>query len=240
LLPSLPTGWLHAKIGDLAQVGTGVTPLKSNKRFYEPPEIPWVTSAVVNNNFVNEPEQFVSRLALEKTNLQLYPPGTLLLAMYGEGKTRGKCSELRFPSTTNQALAALQVESVEPQLKPYLKLFLLKNYHDMRLLSSGGVQPNLNLGIIENHWIPICSPAEQAEIVRILDARIDAADALEAEIDTALTRANVLRQSILKKAFSGQLVPQDPGDEPAAVLLARIRAERAKAPKAAGKRRAPA
>ena len=235
-LPLLPDSWSHTKIGFLAQVGTGVTPLKSNKAFYNPPEIPWVTSGAVNASYVEKPGHFVSRQALEETNLQIYPSGTLILAMYGEGKTRGKCSELKFESTTNQALAAIQVERVEHFLKPYLKMFLLKNYQDMRLLSSGGVQPNLNLGIVENHWVPICSPAEQAEIVRILDARLEAADALEAEIDAALTRADALRQSILKKAFSGQLVPQDPIDEPASALLERIKAERLKAPKKTRKR----
>jgi type I restriction enzyme S subunit len=83
-----------------------------------------------------------------------------------------------------------------------------------------------------NIRLPLCSPAEQAEIVRRLDARLEAADALEAEIDGGLTRASALRQSILKKAFSGHLVPQDPNDEPAAVLLEQIKADRAKAPKA--------
>ncbi|WP_199861294.1 MULTISPECIES: restriction endonuclease subunit S [unclassified Roseovarius] len=74
--------------------------------------------------------------------------------------------------------------------------------------------------------------AEQAEITRILDARLDAADKMEAEIDATLTRADALRQSILKQAFAGKLVPQDPTDEPAATHLARIRAERAQAPRA--------
>jgi type I restriction enzyme S subunit len=88
-----------------------------------------------------------------------------------------------------------------------------------------------------NIRLPLCSPAEQAEIVRRLDARLEAADALEAETDAALTRADALRQSILKKAFSGQLVPQDPEDEPAATLLERIKAERATSSKYGRKRR---
>jgi len=84
---------------------------------------------------------------------------------------------------------------------------------------------------VKRTLVPICSPAEQAEIVRLLDAKLSAADRLEAEIDAALTRADALRQSILKQAFSGRLVPQDPTDEPATTLLARIKADHAKAPR---------
>ena len=82
----------------------------------------------------------------------------------------------------------------------------------------------LSISKVGNLLVPICPPAEQAEIVRILDARLDATKALEAEIDANLARADTLRQSILKQAFSGKLVPQDPDDEPATVLLKRIKA----------------
>jgi type I restriction enzyme S subunit len=95
----------------------------------------------------------------------------------------------------------------------------------------------LSISKIEALPIPLCSPAEQAEIVRILDARLSAADALSAEIDAGLRRADALRQSILTAAFSGRLVPQDPADEPVAALLARIRAARAAAPKPARRKR---
>ena len=74
--------------------------------------------------------------------------------------------------------------------------------------------------------VPICSPTEQAEIVRVLDLHLAAAARLETEIDANFARAEVLRQSILKKAFSGQLVPQNPDDEPAAILLQRIKVEK--------------
>ena len=88
----------------------------------------------------------------------------------------------------------------------------------------------LSISKVENLAVPICSPAEQAEIVRLLDTYFEAAEMLDTEIDANLARADALRQSILKKAFAGQLVTQDPDDEPASALLERIRAGRAKAP----------
>lgn len=102
--------------------------------------------------------------------------------------------------------------------------------------STSGVN-NINAKELQELQVPICSPAEQTEIVRILDAKLEAADALEAEITAALTRTDALRQSVLKKAFSGRLVPQDPTDEPASALLDRIKASRAAAPKANRKRK---
>ncbi len=88
--------------------------------------------------------------------------------------------------------------------------------------STSGVN-NISAKELQELSVPICSSAEQSEIVRILDARLEAAEMLEAEIDTNLARAEALRQSFLKKAFAGQLVPQDPDDEPASTLLTRIR-----------------
>ena len=87
----------------------------------------------------------------------------------------------------------------------------------------------INQGHIRGFVLPLPSLAEQSEVVRILDERLESADSLQAEIDANLARAEALRQSILKKAFSGQLVPQDPADEPAHALLTRIRASRGRA-----------
>ena len=105
--------------------------------------------------------------------------------------------------------------------------------------STSGVN-NISAKELQELNVPICSPAEQAEIVRILDARFEAVEALDNDIGASLTGAEALRQSILKKAFTGELVPQDPADEPACALLARIRTGRAKAPAARRRRRAPA
>jgi len=113
---------------------------------------------------------------------------------------------------------------------PYVTYFLnspLANEHGKGVKTDGVNQSNINASKLQEYPFPYCPSAEQAEIVSLLDARLDAADALEAEIDAALRRAAALRQSILRKAFSGQLVPQDPSDEPAGVLLKRAKAEKA-------------
>lgn len=89
--------------------------------------------------------------------------------------------------------------------------------------STSGVN-NISAKELQELEVRFCCIEEQAEIVRILDARLEAADTLGHEIDATLARAEALRQSILKRAFLGELVPQDPNDEPAQNLLARIRA----------------
>lgn len=202
----LPEGWKYVNIEDIAKVGTGATPLKSNKRYYENGKIAWVTSGALNDEFVRNATDYVTELALKETNLSLYPKHTLLLAMYGEGKTRGKCSELLIEATTNQAIAAISFENHDIRVKPFLKYFLLKNYNDIRMLSSGGVQPNLNLGIVKKTKLPFPSIEEQHLIVQEIESRLSVADKMEESIAQSLQQAEALRQSILKKAFSGELV----------------------------------
>lgn len=88
-------------------------------------------------------------------------------------------------------------------------------------------RPRINTTQLKDVVIPVCDPAEQQAIVDELDKRLSEVDQLDQTITTALQQAEALRQSILKKAFSGQLVQQDPNDEPASVLLERIQAEKA-------------
>lgn len=226
-LPELPEGWVWASVDQLASIGTGVTPLRSKAIFFEGGEVPWVTSGALNHEFVSVASDLVTSTALKECRLDLYPIGTLLVAMYGEGKTRGKCSELAIPATINQAIAAIVLEGYALECKAHLKSFLLKSYEDMRKHASGGVQPNLNLQIIKTVAVPLPPAKEQRSIQSLLSVHLEAAREQQAAIETALKQSTAQRQNILRAAFSGQLVPQDPDDEPATVLLERIRAERA-------------
>ena len=207
-LPALPEGWCWATVAQTAKVGTGATPGRSRKsRYYNGGSIPWVTSKCVNSALVLQPSEFVTERALAECNLTVYPPGTLLLAMYGEGKTRGKCAELRIESTTNQALAAIQAN---PLVKKYLRIFFTKIYQDIRQVASGGVQPNLNLGVIRGIAVPLPPNPEQAVIVKGVEDQLSVVQHLEANLNSRKRTTQNLRQSILKQAFSGKLVPPRP------------------------------
>lgn len=105
--------------------------------------------------------------------------------------------------------------------------FWLSKTRELRGINMGAAQPNLNTEIIKNYSIPYCPFEQQKEVVTEIESRLSVADKIEETIAQSLKQAEALRQSILKKAFSGKLVPQDPDDEPAEKLLARIRAERA-------------
>jgi type I restriction enzyme S subunit len=195
---SLPDGWTWANIDQLADVGTGATPKRDKLSYWSDGDVPWVTSSVVNGDYVDHASEFVTKLALAETNLSLYPIGTLLIAMYGEGKTRGKCAELRIPASTNQALAALQVD---PSIRGYLRNFLELNYEEMRKVASGGVQPNLNLSLVRAVCVPLPPIAEQTRIIAEVDRHLSIIREVESEVDANLQRAQALRQSILHTSF---------------------------------------
>ena len=203
---ALPTGWVMATVEQLAAVGTGATPLKSNRAYYEAGDIPWVTSSALNYDFIKESEDFVTELALDETNVKLFPAHSLLVAMYGEGKTRGKVSELLIDATTNQACAALVFDGLAICLKDYVKLFFQKNYDDIRRLSSGGVQPNLNLSLIKGTEIPLPPLKEQKQIVGKLDELLTVIANVYEEISRLSRRCKALRKSVLSASFAGNLI----------------------------------
>lgn len=202
-------GWRRRTVGDLVEVATGATPLRKNPAYYKGGKVPWVKSGAVNRDPIMEADEFITEKAIRETNAKVFPAGTLVMAMYGEGATRGKVAELGIPCATNQALAALIFSDTASDLRHFLKLALQSQYDAMREDAAGGVQPNLSLGAIRDIEVDVPPPGEQAEIVRIVQRMFTLADAIEARVTAAAARANKLPQAILSKAFRGELVPTE-------------------------------
>ncbi len=228
------SSWVNSNIGELAQVATGKTPKRTEVKYWENGSIPWLTSSSTGEIYTDVAEQFITPVALKECTLKIFSPGTLLLAMYGEGKTRGQVTELKINAACNQACAAIICNKEKIELQ-FLKMRLMENYQETRKAAAGGNQPNLNLNKVRE--IPVIVPPlpEQAEIVRRVEQLFAYADTIEKQVNSALTRVNNLTQSILAKAFRGELTAQwraeNPdlisGENSAAALLEKIKAERA-------------
>lgn len=204
--PELPSGWCWTTVGALVDVATGATPLRTNSKFFGG-TIPWVTSGAVNAGLITEPSEFISEIAIRETNAKVFPVGTLLVAMYGEGQTRGRVAELGIEAATNQAVAALLFDEHSVPLRGYLKLFFLENYERIRQLSFGGVQPNLSMGVIRETTIPLPPYEEQQEITKRVSELLEVATRIEKAIEAAAVRTERSSQAILDKAFRGELNP---------------------------------
>ena len=214
--------WVVTEIQSVSRVGTGSTPLRSHSNYYSESGTPWITSAATSQRIVMAAEKYVTDAAIKAHRLTLYPVGTLLVAMYGEGKTRGQVTELGIDATINQACAAVVVdESIA--VRGFVKLALQANYVEMRALAEGGNQPNLNLSKIKEFPLSLPSIPEQNEVVRRVDALFEVADSLQRRHGETIAQGEKLTPSVLAKAFRGELVPQDPNDEPAGEMLERIK-----------------
>lgn len=221
-----PPGWITVELGDIATIGSGATPKRTEPRYWVDGDIPWVTSGQVSQRAISQPAGFITKEALDETSVRMWPSGTLLMAMYGEGKTRGNVAELLLDATCNQACAAICLRDEFQPARRFIWLALQARYEENRRLGGGGVQENLNLGLIRGLRLALPSFGLQLELVAEAERRLSLLDAAERAVDASLIRAGMLRRSLLAAAFAGRLVPQDPADEPADVVLDRLREDR--------------
>jgi type I restriction enzyme S subunit len=233
-LPELPQGWVWSALGESFQVEVGATPSRKESGYWDG-GIPWVSSGEVRFSRITQTKETISEAGLRNSSTQINPVGSVLLGMIGEGKTRGQVAILDVEATNNQNCAAIWVSAsgVPPE---YVYYWLWSQYEVTRRGSSGNNQPALNKAIVERIPFPLAPLTEMRAIVQLVDCELDRADEQERAIELALKQSTAQRQNILRAAFAGQLVPQDPNDEPASVLLERIRAERAATPKPRGRK----
>ena len=160
--------WKEKTLGELSiRVSSGLTPLKSNKEFWENPIIPWLKTDQLGEKYIFDTNTKISKEALEQTSLRIYPEKTISIAMYGEGKTRGNLSIIKAPMTTNQACCNIELDTKLADVE-YVYYYLKTQYDALRKLSSG-VRKNLNSNDIKNYKIYIPeSVSFQKSIVRIL------------------------------------------------------------------------
>lgn len=180
----------------------------------------------MRNNVIRESRESISKTGYDNSSVKLLPAGTVLLAMIGEGKTRGQTAILTIAATINQNVAAVVPDPVLVSSE-YLWYWFRGQYESTRQSGSGSGPQALNCQRVRELPLNLPPLPEQAEVVRRVESLFAVADQIEARYAKAKAHVDRLTQSILAKAFRGELVPQDPNDEPASALLERIQAQRA-------------
>lgn len=188
-------------LGDYAVTTSGSTPSRGIKQYWEPAEIPWVKTGEVNFSTINATEEAISKTALAECSLTLLPPQTVLIAMYGQGKTRGQSAILNIEATANQAcFAILPNDTWEPE---FLYYWLMASYQDLRNLSEnrGGNQANLNGALLNALDIPAPDKTDQRLIVHQVKTALSEIETMEQTSKTMLADIEQLPHRILAQAF---------------------------------------
>jgi len=181
-------------IGELAEVVTGGTPSRRKPGYYNG-TIPWVKTGEIEQGIIYDSEEYITEEAVQDTNCKILPVNTIMLAMYGVGRTRGQSGILKIEAATNQACAAiLPNENYDPL---FLLYYLRTQYEAIRQLGRGAQQTNLNLSLVKGYPIPIVSLEDQQRYA----AFAEHADKSKFEAKQSLESLDVLYRNMEKQCF---------------------------------------
>lgn len=223
-LPELPQGWVWATLSQVGWLDRG----KSMHRPRNAPHLyggpyPFVQTGDIRHadTFLSKVESSYSEEGLAQS--RLWPAGTMCITIAANiGKTAILAMDACFPDSVVGFLSACDRVSSR-----YVEYFMRSAQQQLENDAPATAQKNINIEILSRLALPLPPAGEQLQIVAHLDALMQGAADFQSASEMALRQSTAQRQNILRAAFAGQLVPQDPADEPASVLLERIRAERA-------------
>ncbi|MBD5801881.1 EcoKI restriction-modification system protein HsdS [Azoarcus sp. Aa7] len=193
----LPEGWKRLPLGEIAQITSGGTPDRSEPKYWGG-DIPWVTTGEIQFNTITDTAEKITEAGLKGSSAKLFPPGTLLMAMYGQGKTRGQVAKLGIEASTNQNSAAILLGP--QQHADYYYHFLSWKYESIREFGNSGGVSHLNAGLLKQIAVPCAPYSEQRIISGVLKTWDDAI----ATSEKLLANSRRQKQSLMQQLLTGR------------------------------------
>jgi type I restriction enzyme S subunit len=166
----VPESWEVCKVGDVSKIQSGGTPTREVAVNWRGGSIPWVKTGEINYCVIHDTEEKITPTGLANSSARLYPKGTLLMAMYGQGITRGRVGLLGIEAATNQACASITPTDKKRVSSVFLYYFFEYHYEDLRKLGHGANQRNMNAALIRSFPLMFPKPDEQAAVVKTLES----------------------------------------------------------------------
>ena len=203
-LGAVPTHWRTHPVRRYCRVFAGATPSRSVAHYWENGSIPWLSSGDVNLRRIRTARQFITDAGLKNSSANWIRPGSLVVALAGQGKTKGMVATVEVSTTCNQSLAVIEPADSESRYE-YLAYYLESRYQDIRALVGDGLRDGLNLEHVRSIPTPLPPLAEQAAIVRFLDhadRRIRRYIRAQQQLVMLLEEQ---KQAIIHQAITGQI-----------------------------------
>ena len=191
------------KIGKVFEIKTGATPSRKNSQYWQGGTIPWVKTTELKENVIKKTEECITQTGFNKSSVNMLPINTVLIAMYGQGKTRGMTGKLGIKATTNQACVAILPNNKANMDFIWYQLRLL--YNDLRELGRGGNQPNLNTNLIKEFKLIF----PKIELQNQFSDFVKEIDKLKFEMEKSLKELENNFNSLMQKAFNGELFNEE-------------------------------
>lgn len=205
-LDQLPDHWDAASLRWFSKRYSGGTPDKGNDTYWEDGDIPWINSGAVNDGYITQPSELITREGFSNSSAKWIPKDALVMALAGQGKTKGMVAQLGFPTTCNQSMAALIPDQrFEPR---YLYWWLTANYQNIRNLAGGEARDGLNLEMLGSIPCPIPLAMEQVVIARFLDAKTAQIDSLVAKKQQLIAKLKEKRSALIARTVTRGLPPE--------------------------------
>ncbi|MFV5642183.1 restriction endonuclease subunit S [Acinetobacter oleivorans] len=205
---TLPANWSSVHLKWISTIYAGGTPSKTIESYWENGVIPWINSGAVNQTYVLEPSTYISKAAYENSSAKWIPKNALVMALAGQGKTKGMVAQLGIDTTCNQSMAAILPNDLS--YARFLFWWITANYQNIRNMSGGDLRDGLNLEHLGDIGCPLPSSEEVTTIASFLDHETTKIDTLIAKQEELIALLKEKRQAVISHAVTKGLNPNVP------------------------------
>lgn len=199
----IPRHWSMPKLKYFTNISSGGTPDRNHPEYWNG-NVNWIKTGELQNNELYDSEEKISELGVANSSVKLFEKNTILIAMYGQGKTRGMTALLKVPCTTNQACAGIVMKNNSPYEIYYLWFTLQASYRALREKAVGTGQPNLSVGLLKDFHVPLPTLQEQKEIIFFLKNVMPRYDSLITEKESLIDDLEAYKKSLIYEVVTGK------------------------------------
>ena len=202
---NVPEHWTIKKLSYIAETLSGGTPSRDKHEYWDDGNIPWMSSGEINNEFITETKEYITTLGFDNSNAKWIPKNAVLMALNGQGKTKGATAILGMRTTCNQSLVGFVCNEKEIEYE-YLFYSFKAMYKYIRSLVGDESREGLSVSFLRSQRVAVPPIDEQKNIIQAIKKKVKEIDALSFDIELQIDKLKEYRQSIISEAVTGKIM----------------------------------